>query len=116
MGSCGSGAEHAGLVISEEVLASIAVTAAKDVEGLSSIVPQAPALPGVRRRGASLRLVRISGGADGLTMQLSVRIRAGSRISVVAGGIQRAVKAAVQSMTGRAVSKININVAGADFK
>ena len=101
------------LIISNEVLAAIAVTAAKDVEGVSALVPRAD-ISRLLRSGESLRYIRLGGGEGDITMQLAIRVRAGARIPTVAGELQKEIKNAVQNMTGRTVTKVNINVAGTD--
>ncbi len=101
------------LVISDEVLAAIAITAAKEVNGVSALMPRND----ITRllHSESQRYVRLSGGEGDVSMQLAVRIRAGACISTVAGELQKEIKNAVQSMTGRTVAKVNIYIAGADF-
>ena len=101
-----------GLVISEEVLAGIAVTSARDTEGVSALLPH----PGpLWRRGESLRYVKIGGTATELIFDLSLRVRADAKVCAVACNVQRAVKNAVQGMTGKTVAKVNLRIAGADF-
>ncbi|MDR3314185.1 MAG: Asp23/Gls24 family envelope stress response protein [Oscillospiraceae bacterium] len=109
-----TGEPFSGLVISDEVLAAIAVTAAKDVDGVSALVPRAD-VTRLLRTGDSLRYVKIGGGEADILLHLAIRIRAGARISSVAGELQKEVKNAVQNMTGRAVAKVNVSIAGADF-
>lgn len=41
-----------------------------------------------------------------------LNLRLGARIPDVAGEVQHSVKVAVQSMTGKPVTKVNIHVAG----
>ena len=74
------------LVISEDVIASIALNAAKDVEGVSSFAARTPDVHSTFKLG--------EGAAD----------------------IQKNVKNAVQSMTGKMVSKVNVSIAGMDIK
>ena len=100
------------IVISDEVLAAIAAASARDIEGVSSLLPQA----GVPwQRGGSLKYVKIGGTAADLVFDLSLRVRADAKICAVAGNVQRAVKNAVQGMTGKTVAKVNLRIAGADF-
>lgn len=41
-----------------------------------------------------------------------INLRLGVRIQDVAGAVQHGVKVAVQSMTGKPVTKVNVHVAG----
>ena len=102
-----------GLVISDEVLAAIAVTAARDIEGVSAIVPRAPDLTRLLKR--DLRFVRITGGETGLTVELMLRLRANTKLTTVSGKVQRAVKDTLQGMTGRTVARVNLKILGIDF-
>ncbi|MDR2526164.1 MAG: Asp23/Gls24 family envelope stress response protein [Oscillospiraceae bacterium] len=103
-----------GLVISDEVIAAIAVTAAKEIEGVSSIVPRTD-VTRFLRLAEHLRLVKVYGGEAEVALQLSVRMQAGARLAAVAGELQAKMKEAVQNMTGRTVSRVNITVVGADL-
>ena len=102
-----------GLVISDEVLASIAVTAARDIEGVSAIVPRAPDLSRLLKR--DLRFVKITGDEAEMTVELMLRLRAGARLITVSGKVQRAVKEALQNMTDRTVARVNLRIMGVDF-
>ena len=81
------------LVISEDVIASIALNAAKDVEG-----------------------VRVLSSDNDVKIYIHVNIAPGTKIPKVAADIQKNVKNAVQSMTGKMVSKVNVSIAGMDIK
>lgn len=103
-----------GLVISEEVLAAIAVTAARDVEGVSALLPRYADVSRLLK-GEHLRFVKISSAPAGLAFELSLRVRADVNVCAVAGEVQRGVKNAVQSMAGKAVTQVNLKVLGVDF-
>ena len=83
------------LVISEDVIASIALNAAKDVEGVSSFAARPD---------------------NDVKIYIHVNIAPGTKIPKVAADIQKNVKNAVQSMTGKMVSKVNVSIAGMDIK
>ena len=105
-----------GLVISNEVLAAIAVTAARDVGGVSAVVPRVPELARLRNlRWENQRYVKLSGEGGEVTVELWLRVRAGIKLTTVAGGVQRAVKDALQGMTGKIVTRVNIKILGIDF-
>ena len=101
-----------GLVISDEVLAGIAVTSARDTEGVSALLPY-PGPPW--RRGESLRFVKIGGTATELTFDMALRVHADAKVCAVACNVQRAVKNAVQGMTGKTVARVNLRIAGTDY-
>ena len=103
-----------GLVISPDVIAAIAVTAARDVEGVSALVPRAPEMTRLIR-GEYLRFVKLAGTGAELIVEFTLRVRADAKVSAVATGVQRAVKEALQGMTGKTVARVNIKILGADF-
>ncbi|MDR0532082.1 MAG: Asp23/Gls24 family envelope stress response protein [Oscillospiraceae bacterium] len=110
----------AGLVISDEVLAAIAITTAKGISGVSALVPRPMSAGRIFRQkngkaGGSNRYVKIVGSEAELLLELSLRVRANAKISTLAAEVQRSVKTAVQSMTGKSVARVNLRVIGADF-
>ena len=99
------------LVISEDVIASIALNAAKDVEGVSSFAARTPDVHSIFKLGeGAAKSVRV------LSSDIHVNIAPGTKIPKVAADIQKNVKNAVQSMTGKMVSKVNVSIAGMDIK
>ena len=102
-----------GLVISDEVLAAIALTAAQGVEGVSAIVPKASDLTRLLKK--ELRFVKLTGSETEITVELLLRLRADARLITVAGRVQNAVKEAMQTMTGRTVARVNLKIMGVDF-
>lgn len=105
-----------GLVISEEVIASIAMNAAQDVEGVSSFALRPADVQTVFKIGAEpLKHVRVTTVDNEIKLHLYINIASNAKIPVVCSSVQQAVKNAVQSMTGRIVTKVNISIAGIDF-
>jgi uncharacterized alkaline shock family protein YloU len=107
--------QNSGLVISEEVLAAIAVAATRDVDGVSALVPHTANVKQLLRQGSSQRFVKITGTETELVLELWLRIKANVKIADVATEVQRNVKEAMQTMTGKTVAKVNLRIAGVDF-
>ncbi len=106
------------LVISEDVLMSIAINAAKDVEGVSSLSTKPLDVVETIRKG-SLKLtspVRIKDNISDIEVSIYVNMKPGYKIVSVAEEIQTSVKDAIVTMTGKAVSKVNVIIAGIDFE
>ena len=104
------------LVISEDVIASIALNAAKDVEGVSSFAARTPDVHSIFKLGeGAAKSVRVLSDND-VKIYIHVNIAPGTKIPKVAADIQKNVKNAVQSMTGKMVSKVNVSIAGMDIK
>ncbi len=106
------------LVISEEVLSSIAVNAAKDVDGVSSFCNRPVDVVNTLKQGSFkvMRPVRITQEDDSIVISIYINIAPGKKSQTVAANVQNAVKESVQNMTGRLVAKVNVIVAGIDFE
>ena len=110
------------LKVSEDVVAKIALLAASEVEGVA-LCPEGkkPAraetnFPPVKLADKfSVNLtrpakVRIS--QEAAEIDISIVTLQGFKASVTGENVQRAVKKAVQNMTGIAVSKVNVKIEG----
>ncbi|CZT57061.1 hypothetical protein BN3661_01774 [Eubacteriaceae bacterium CHKCI005] len=97
-------------IISERVLASIASTAASEVEGVASLAKHTH-IKGLFSQQRVARSVVITSDENELILDLYVNLNMGCHIPTVAGAIQKNVKEAIQSMTGRVVTRVNVHVA-----
>ncbi len=98
------------LVISEEAISAIAINAAKDVEGVAGFSNRATDLVNTIKNG-SLKVmspVRVAIEGDDLIINIYVNVLSGIKIQPVAAEVQKVVKEAVQSMTGKLVLKVNV--------
>ncbi len=98
-------------IISEEVVATIACTAAMEVNGVAGMA-QRPDIRSMITGGANSRHVKVTGGDSAMTIDVYVNIKQGFRIQEVAEQVQREVKTSVQSMTGKPVTRVNAHIAG----
>ncbi len=110
---CGQSAGN--LRISREVIATIARYATLEIEGVDSLASFATNIKGWLLKKQSAKPIVISLNDDIAIIDVHVNIKAGINIPAVAEKIQSAVKEAVQNMTGIAVSRVNINIAGIAF-
>lgn len=101
------------LIISEEAVSAIVINAAKDVDGVTGFSNRPADVVSTIKKG-SLRVmspVRIVQDGDNLDISVYINIASGIKIQPVAEDVQKVVKEAVQNMTGRYVSKVNVIVA-----
>lgn len=106
------------LVISNEVVSSIAVNAANDVDGVSSFYNGPVDVVTTIKQG-SLKVmspVRIIQDGDEFSISIYINLEPGKKFQTVATEVQQAVKESVQNMTGKRVNKVNVIVAGIDFE
>ncbi len=98
-------------IISEDVIATIASTAALEVPGVAGMAKSLPELRNIVNTVAP-RSVTVINNENETVLDVYVNLKIGVRIPDVAGQVQQQVKSAVQSMTGKPVTKINVHVMG----
>ncbi len=103
------------LKISQEVLATISNYAAGEIDGVVSLADTYTPIKNFLRKGSISKPIQISLNDDVAVIDISVNLKYGANIPQVAETLQKAVKDAVQNMTGIAVSKVNVHVAGIVF-
>lgn len=110
--------ENGNLTISEEVLASIAMNAAKDIEGVSSFSNKpSDVVSTIKQRSLKvMSSVRILQDGDDLSISIYINVLPNYKIQDIALAVQENVKEAIQNMTGKLVSKVNVIIAGIDFE
>ncbi|MBR7060864.1 MAG: Asp23/Gls24 family envelope stress response protein [Eubacterium sp.] len=110
--------EKGNLVISEDVISSIAINAAKDVEGVSSFSNKPFDVISTIKKGSIkvLSPVRIIQNGEDISVSIYLNIEPNTKIKTVAQNVQQNVKESIQNMTGRLVSKVNVIIAGIDFE
>ncbi|MCL2034101.1 MAG: Asp23/Gls24 family envelope stress response protein [Oscillospiraceae bacterium] len=101
-----------GLKISREVIAAIARVAVLETEGVASLA-EPRSIRGFFPRIKKAVLIELVD--DFANIEISVNLKYGANIPHVCAEIQNTVKDNVQTMTGKAVSKVNVFVAGIIF-
>ncbi len=107
-----------GVIISEEAISSIATNAAKDVSGVVGFSNKPDDVVSTIKKG-SLKVmspVRVFQDGDDLDISIYINIASGKKIQPVAEEVQKVVKEAVQNMTGKLVSKVNVIIASVEIE
>ena len=109
--------ENGSINISEEVIAAIAVGAARDVDGVTGMMPNlggsvADLMTNKKGAQKGVRGVKIDMTGAALALDLYVTVRYGVAIHEVAENAQKAVSSAVEAMTGCQVEAVNVHVGG----
>ena len=101
--------------IAEEVVANLATATAMEVDGVGGLMTGnvSDVLGGSKKLTA--KGVRVDMEGDNLLINLFLMIRYGCGISEVAGKVQHAVQATLESATGFHVSVVNVHVGGISF-
>ena len=103
------------LKISQDVLATISNFAAEEIDGVVSLADTYAPIKNFLKKGSIEKPIQISLNDDVAVIDISVNLKYGANIPAVAETLQKAVKDAVQNMTGITVSKVNVHVAGIVF-
>ena len=104
------------LSISEDVIATIAANTTTEIEGVAALANfYSNVVSSWFWKKQSSRPIIINLTDDVAAIDIHVSLYSGVRIPDVAQNIQRSVKEAVQSMTGIAVTKVNVYVSGVVF-
>ncbi len=105
------------LKISQEVITSIANVAACEVEGVASIVDNGKIKDMFNiKRGFAAKSMKIDAENDLAVIDVYINVKHGSKIQIISQNVQKKVKDAIQSMTGIAISKVNVHIVGINFE
>lgn len=101
--------------IADDVIASIAGTAALEVEGISSLAGGKAIMDKISKK-TNQRGVAIKVDGKAVCVELNVNVLHGCKIQKAAETAQSKVKDALENMTGLKVEQVNINVVGIEFE
>ena len=109
--------EGGSIRISEEVIAAIAVGAVRDVEGVTGMMTNlggsvTDLVTNKKNAQKGTKSVKIAIEDTKLTLDLYLMVEYGHAIPEVAENAQKAVKSAVEAMTGCTANVVNIHVGG----
>ncbi len=100
------------LKISQEVIASIAKYATLEIEGVESVSAGNTGVKGLITKTNYIRPIKIELLDEVVNVEISVIVCYGVKIQQIARAVQENVKNAIQSMTGLAVARVDIVIAG----
>ncbi len=102
------------VMISQEVIATIAAQAIADVEGVNTIgnKPGVELAEMIQKKGWGKGIKIAIDQDDSLAVECSIIVNYGHSVVAVAKAVQEAITGAIGSMVGIAVSSVNVNVCG----
>ncbi len=105
--------ENGSVMISEEVIASIASVAIREVEGVFGL-STGPSLDigGILGKNNLRKGIIIDFVEDGLEISCNLVVKMGSAVMTVAKAVQEAISEEVTNMTGTRPLRVNVNVSG----
>ena len=101
--------------IADDVIASIAGTAALEAEGIASLAGGKAIMDKISKK-TNQRGVAIKVDGKEVCVELNVNVLHGCKIQKAAETAQSKVKDALENMTGLKVEQVNINVVGIEFE
>ena len=104
--------EAGSICISEEVIASIASTAALEVEGVSGLGSAGSELSRLTKKAAGKEIRVLISQDNQISIDCYVIVLYGFSVVDVAKAVQEAIVSAVESTTGRQVRGVNVSVSG----
>lgn len=103
--------------ISDEVIATIAAVATKEVQGISGLnLSFTDEITSKFVKKNATKSIKVTQDENDLIIDISVVVNYGIRIPDVSWEVQENVKKSVESMSGLNVAKINVVVAGVNFE
>ena len=106
--------ENGSVMISEDVVASIATSACLEVEGVGGLM-NANVTDYVTGKKMTAKGIRVEMDGEGIVVNLFILLRYGCAVSEVAQKVQSSVFAALEGMTGFQVNAVNVHVGGISF-
>lgn len=106
-----------GLVISEDVIASIAVNASKDVEGVTGFAQRPINMQNFYKIADSAsKFVDVAITDTDVKIHIYLKVSQDAKIQPLAEKVQQNIKTAVQNMTGMMVSEVDVTISTADIE
>ena len=107
------GSDFGRIQIADEVIATIAGTAALEVEGLAGMVGKITGdLAGMLGRKNMAKGVKVEVFEQQTIITANIAVKYGYKIHEVSEQVQQRIKTAVETMTGLSASEINVHVSG----
>ena len=108
-----SGEDFTGKInIADEVIATIAGTAAMEVEGVASMVGNISDIAELLGKKNLSKGVKLEVNEMDASIEINLFIKSGYKIPEVCADVQDRVKTAVEVMSGLNVIEVNVNVSG----
>ncbi|MBQ3355779.1 MAG: Asp23/Gls24 family envelope stress response protein [Oscillospiraceae bacterium] len=105
--------ENGSILISEEVIASIAALAVREVEGVYGLSSTSNFDISTVLGKKNLRKgIRVALNGEDISIACNLIVKMGSAVMTVAQNVQEAISNEVASMTGIRPARVNVNVCG----
>ncbi len=103
------------LSVSTDVLEKMAELAAKEIDGVKGIAKKVIDLKGALKSKSVVKGVNVENVNGAIAINVYICVDSNAKVREVAEAVQQNVKDKIQTMTGTAVTKVNVNVEDIDF-
>ena len=104
------------LSVNTEVLEKMAEIAAKEIDGVTCIAKKAIDLKGAVKNKNAFKGVKVESINGSIEISVYLCVKQGVNVKEVSEKVQANVKDKIQTMTGTAVTKVNVIVSDVDFE
>lgn len=104
------------LSVNTEVLEKMAEIAAKEVDGVKGLSKKAIDLKGAVKSKTPFKGVKVENVNGAIKINVYICVANDAQVKEVAEKVQENVKDKIQTMTGTAVTKVNVSVADVEFE
>lgn len=103
------------LSVNTEVIEKMAEIAAKEVDGVAGLSKKTIDLKGIVKSKNAFKGVKVENINGAIEISVFICVKQNARVKEVAEKVQSNIKEKLQSMTGNAVTQVNVNVADIEF-
>lgn len=104
------------LSVSTEVLEKMAELAASEIQGVKGIAKKAIDLKSALKTKSVVKGVKVESVNGAIEISVYIKVDSNAKIREVAEAVQKNVKDKIQTMTGTAVTRVNVNIEDIDFE
>jgi uncharacterized alkaline shock family protein YloU len=104
------------LSVNTEVLEKMAEISAKEVEGVTGIAKKAIDLKGAVKNKNAFKGVKVESVNGAIKISVYICVKRDAKVKDVAEKVQANVKDKIQTMTGNAVTQVNVHVADIEIE
>ncbi len=104
------------LTVSTEVLEKMAAIAAMEVEGVAGIAKRAVDLRDAVKNRSAFTGVKAESENGAIVISVYITLKQNAKVHIAAEAVQKNIKEKIQTMTGTAVTRVNVTVADIAFE
>ena len=104
------------LSVSTDVLEKVAEIAACEVDGVKAVAKKAIDLKGAIKSKSVVKGVKVESVNGAIAIIIYICVDSKAKVREVAEAVQKNVKDKIQTMTGTAVTKVNVHVEDIDYE